>query len=227
MGLSIRAVTECSIFPLCSDATKQMETLKRYENVFYLTDQIDSENDLFLIQYADCVDIVYKDKTLHSEADRPLQQGFFPLKISSSDIQVTLYQYKPLNEIARYGSDASEMIVMNGERCTDYIVSTGRSGVVTYGPYIDLAPGKYYLNIRMELLKAKFDQAGTVRIQAQNGEELIDEVPIKTQEIQMDSKETIRIPFEISEDKKRVEFVISEEDGSKMRIYSYTINREE
>lgn len=79
----------------------------------------------------------------------------------------------------------------------------------------------------MELLKAKFDQAGTVRIQAQNGEELIDEVPIKTQEIQMDSKETIRIPFEISEDKKRVEFVISEEDGSKMRIYSYTINREE
>ena len=61
----------------------------------------------------------------------------------------------------------------------------------------------------------------------QNGEELIDEVPIKTQEIQMDSKETIRIPFEISEDKKRVEFVISEEDGSKMRIYSYTINREE
>lgn len=220
LGLPLKAVTMCDVFPLFNDKEAENELLwKNYDNVYYLS----SKNPALELGIIDSKlsTIEYRDHYKSEKNPIDSMQGHYPLIIPENQHEIILYRLGKNIDISIESIGKNmDLIKMDGN--SDSIQSNGMGGVVAYGPYITLPEGKYMVNINVDLISSEVDDIGYFSIYNEQGNNMIvDKIPLKN--FKDNKKINIRVEFTLDKELAGVEFVIEELDGTILQIYPYSL----
>lgn len=223
MGTQVRALTNCSIFPVFDDVNEQIELLqKNYDYVYYLSGDenagISNEDEI----NEDRLQIVYKDSYICSN-NGVIKEWHFPISVKKTEEQIALYE---IDQIVTIGISENRIGVKNGSKLDEYIQSSGVGGIVAFGPYISLSQGIYKLRIPIEILKYTDETIGSFKCYNEYGKNSIVESIALSDCLKENEKGTyIEVEFTLYETQEKLEFIISAKEGSIFRIFSYDITK--
>ncbi|MFD3259456.1 hypothetical protein ACE3MQ_12670 [Paenibacillus lentus] len=119
---------------------------------------------------------------------------------------------------------------LNGKIYTDgvtykYIESDGTANFLLYGPYMRLEEGKYFVNFDLELLSSSQEELGYIDIVS--GDRTLIKQPFSRSSINDDHLLTVKLPVEIEETKKNIEFRIFTNSGVNLQVKQVSLFSEE
>ena len=214
--LAVRAMTGADLYPRDGEFSDYMlQLLEEYDNVYYFGEEE---------RFADYT-LVY-EKTYVTSQDNLNHHDWllpFPSAFTVEEKEIQLWKIDPStfdNQPQR--NDHATLV---GTNESGSITSTGAQGFLLYGPYVELEPGTYRLQMQGELLEGNFNQNSYLDIVYQQGSQEILRYNDLSQYLD-GNQFTVDISFTIEEVTPGCEFRLFVNDGVRLRIDSSTIQKE-
>ena len=211
--MSLKFMSDISVFPMFDDLKKEEELLSEYYDNVYVIDDIpnnllnDIETDDNLI-----------NKIFYFKSINELNLEKFPnvLKINKSKNNIYLFKCNNLtNHVCfdLYNGIVTKDVVIDNNKL---IVNSGEE--IVSGPYIALSKGKYTLNMIINVVKYK-DSLGKLLLTDNKGKILISEYDLKDFKYNKKTKKmNIFLDFELKNDVKELKFVVLKDSEAIIEI---------
>lgn len=219
MGLALKYNSGADIFPIFADINKEVDTLQsQYSSVYYLTQTPDEMNSTMdKIQYPWKIP-VYKDSLYFQE----YKVDVLPRKATIIKQDVILYELTD-SYIYHIDLDGDNVGVLNGYKLNGDIISYNTGGTVMFGPYIALEPGKYEINMVIDVEKREASEIGYIRVYSQAGNRVILEpIPLSSFE-NTNGQILVNLGFILESREENIEVLVETQPGVEVKIHDYEI----